>query len=48
MKKENCAPKNMLILGDSYPNDIVPAINLGINAIHVTSLEQTREIINSL
>ena len=48
MKKENCDPKNILVLGDSYQNDIVPAINLGINAIHVTSLEQTREIINSL
>lgn len=34
MKKENVSAEEVLVVGDNYKHDIVPAIELGINVIH--------------
>lgn len=34
MKKENCKPDEMLMIGDNFFHDIQPALDLGMNALH--------------
>lgn len=36
LNKFNCLSQNALMIGDSYDEDIVPALKLGINAIHIS------------
>jgi len=39
LNKFDCLPKNALMIGDSYKNDIIPALKIGMNAIHINDCE---------
>lgn len=48
IKREKVNAEEILIIGDNYNNDIVPALGLGINGIHSTTLEQTKQVLEDL
>lgn len=48
MKKTKTKPQEILVVGDNYDNDVLPALNLGMNGAHVTTLDETREVIGFL
>ncbi len=39
LEKYQLEPKNVLVVGDNYKNDILPAENLGISAVHIDLAE---------
>ena len=48
MKKYNCRPDEVLVIGDSYEPDILPAINLGMRAYHIKTIDQVKDVINKI
>ena len=48
MNKEKCQPKDIYVYGDTYANDIVPALELGMNAFHVTDVDKCEKLLNEL
>lgn len=45
LKNEKIQPHEAVVVGDSYKADIVPAQELGINALHIKSLYEVEEFI---
>lgn len=48
LKQESVLPEESLVIGDNYKNDIVPALELGMNGYHVKSLEDVTGKIEEL
>ena len=48
LAREKVAPHEAVMIGDSYENDIVPAINMGINGVHIKSLAETTTVLKNL
>lgn len=48
MKKYNCKCDEVLVIGDSFEPDLLPALNLGMNAYHVKTIEQVKDIIEKV
>ena len=45
LKREKAEPNQVVVIGDSYTNDIEPALKLKMQGIWVQSLDETREAI---
>jgi len=48
IKKEKVTPEEVIMIGDSYTNDIVPALNLGMQGVWVNDLNDVRATISAL
>ena len=48
LKKENLKPDEAVMIGDSYLNDIVPAVELGMQGVWINGLDEVRKIIEKL
>ncbi|MGN0960609.1 MAG: HAD family hydrolase [Christensenellales bacterium] len=48
LTKYNLSPENVLVLGDSYENDILPAIELNMYGICTSGLTQIHSILDNL
>ena len=48
IKAEGCEPSEAVMIGDSYANDIVPAIGLGIRGAWINTISDVRNIIKRL
>lgn len=48
IKDYNFKPNEVVVIGDSYNSDILPAINLNMNATQVDSVVKTNEILKNL
>lgn len=51
LKLENVSPNQIIVVGDNYTNDIVPALKLGLNGYHAPTLEKVynlRNVINDI
>jgi len=48
MKKYNCKSEEIAVIGDSFEPDLLPAINLGMNAFHVKNIEQLKAVVERL
>jgi putative hydrolase of the HAD superfamily len=43
LKKAKCKPKEVIMIGDNFKDDVIPAKKMGINAIHYTTYEALKE-----
>ena len=48
INKYNLKPENVLVMGDSYSNDIVPALKLGMLCKHIDSVYEVEEYLNMI
>lgn len=48
MQKYNCKSDEVLVIGDSYEPDLLPAINLGMRAYHIKNIDDVKEVINKV
>lgn len=48
MNKYNCKCDEVMVIGDNYGPDLLPAINLGMRAYHVKTIEQVKETIEKV
>lgn len=47
-EKYNCKCDEILVLGDNYEPDILPAIKLGMRGYHVKNIDQVKDVINKV
>ena len=48
LERENIRPEEAVMIGDSFANDIVPAVELGMQGVWIECLDDVREIISLL
>ena len=48
LKKEKVKPTQIVVIGDNYHNDILPALDLGMQGACVGGLEDVRTVLGNL
>lgn len=48
VEKYNCKCDEVLVIGDNYEPDILPAINLGMRAYHIKNIYQLKDVVNKV
>lgn len=48
MKKYNCKNDEVVVIGDSFAPDLLPALNLGMKAYHVKNIQQVKDIVEKI
>jgi FMN phosphatase YigB (HAD superfamily) len=48
IKKYNCRAEEVLVIGDNYEPDILPAIKLGMVAYHIKNINQVKDVIEKV
>ena len=48
LKQENIKPEEAVMIGDSYANDIVPAVTMGMQGVWITGPDEVREVISQI
>lgn len=46
MKKYNCKSDEVLVIGDNFEPDLLPAIKLGMKCYHTKTIDQVKDVIN--